>query len=65
MVINLLALNSLLLLPSSFSFVVVDLDLDKKDTITVCHKVHIKKCELQTVEEMVPRMKQICWIETK
>ena len=65
MVTNLVAFNLLLLTPSSFSFVVVDLNLDKKAAATVCHKVHVRKCELQMVEEMVPRMRKVCWKETK
>ena len=68
---QLVSLYMLLYLTSALSFVVVDLNhysdkkVHQKETISICHTVHMKKCELKMVEEMMPGMREVCWKETK
>ena len=58
-----------LLFPSCLSLLVVDLS-SKGNTNTsggseFCHHVHVKQCHTETVQEMLPRIVEVCWNETR
>ena len=56
----LLMYSTLLGFHSTSAFVV-----EPVSDISACHEVKKQSCKLRIVEEMVPKLKEICWIQNK
>ena len=65
MVTNLQTLILLLSVCITSALIIVDLNPEKAAPPAVCHQVHVRKCDLQLVEERVPRIRDVCWKEIK